>query len=219
MWLKPGGRAMRFTATQFLAVERVAFAWQARFPLLGPLALSVVDKYADGDGKLEVRLLGLPLQRQRDPETVAGEALGYLAELPFVPPAIAHNPELEWRELDAQTVEVASRIGGERLAVTLVFDADGRHRADLLADAAPEGRQGVDRDAVGRPVRRLPDAERPPPADLRRGVLGVAGRPLRVLARERDRSGAARRAVRARLLRRVGALSSEGSRPARRDAA
>jgi hypothetical protein len=47
------------------------------------------------------------------------------AELPFVPPAIAHNPELEWREPDAQTVEVATRIGGERLAVTVVFDADG----------------------------------------------------------------------------------------------
>jgi len=39
MWQKPDGQAMRFTATQFLAVERVAFSWQARFPLLGPLAL------------------------------------------------------------------------------------------------------------------------------------------------------------------------------------
>src|SRR5919108_31860 len=119
MWQKPDGRAMRFTATQSLAVERVAFSWQARFPLVGPLALRVVDDYADGDGKLEVRLFGLPLQRQRDPETVAGEALRYLAELPFVPPAIVHNRELEWRQLDERRVEVSAHLGGERLVVEL----------------------------------------------------------------------------------------------------
>lgn len=42
---KPGGRDMRFTAVQRFAVERVAFSWQARFPLVGPLALRVVDDY------------------------------------------------------------------------------------------------------------------------------------------------------------------------------
>jgi hypothetical protein len=125
MWQKPGGRAMRFNATQHFAVERVAFSWQARFPLLGPLALSVVDEYAEGDGELEVRLLGLPLQRQREPETVAGEALRYLAELPFVPPAIVHNRELEWRELDERTAGVAARIGGERLGVKIEVDPEG----------------------------------------------------------------------------------------------
>jgi uncharacterized protein DUF6544 len=31
MRLKPGGRAMAFTAVQQLAVDRVAFSWKARF--------------------------------------------------------------------------------------------------------------------------------------------------------------------------------------------
>jgi hypothetical protein len=122
MWLKPGARGRRFTATQCFAVERVAFSWQARFPLLGSLALSVVDEYADGDGRLEVSLFGLPLQRQRGPETVAGEALRYLAELPFVPRAIEHNRELEWRELDPRSAEVATRnyktLGGMRVSTS-----------------------------------------------------------------------------------------------------
>lgn len=86
MWLKPGGRAMRFAATQSFATERVAFWWRARFPIAGPIALSVIDEYADEDGQLAVHLLGVPLQRQRGPETVAGEALRYLAELPLAPP-------------------------------------------------------------------------------------------------------------------------------------
>jgi len=40
MWRRPGGRPMRFTATQELAVEEVAFRWRARFPPL----LRVVDR-------------------------------------------------------------------------------------------------------------------------------------------------------------------------------
>jgi hypothetical protein len=111
--------------TQFFAVDRIGFSWQARFPVLGPLGLRVVDDYADGDGVLEVRLLGLPLQRQRGPETTAGEALRYLAELPLVPHAIAHNRELEWRELDERKTEVAAQVGGERLSVEFEFNTDG----------------------------------------------------------------------------------------------
>jgi hypothetical protein len=147
MWLKPGARGMRFTATQFFAVERVAFSWQARFPLLGSLALSVVDEYADGDGRLEVRLFGLPLQRQRGPETVAGEALRYLAELPFVPPAIEHNRELEWRELDQRSAEVAARVRDERLVVKVEVDADG----DIVQTSSQMRRRKVDGEWVTTP--------------------------------------------------------------------
>jgi hypothetical protein len=125
MWLKPGGRGMAFLATQSFAIERVAFWWRARFPLVGPLALTVVDEYVDGDGQLAVRLLGLPLQRQRGAETVSGEALRYLAELAFAPPAILHNRELEWRDLDERTAEVATTVRGERLTVKLEVDNDG----------------------------------------------------------------------------------------------
>jgi hypothetical protein len=125
MWLRPGSPARRFSAVQLLEVERIAFSWRARFPLAGPLALHVVDSYSDGAGELSVSLLGLPLQRERGRETTAGEALRYLAELPFVPPARERNRELEWRELDARSIEVAAHAGGERLAVTLHLDAAG----------------------------------------------------------------------------------------------
>lgn len=125
MWSKPGGRAMRFTATQLLDVDRIAFSWQARFPLLGPIALHVVDAYADGVGTLEVRLFGFSLQRQQGRETTAGEALRYLAELPFVPYAIAHNRELQWREVGERSAEVAACVHGERLTVRHELDADG----------------------------------------------------------------------------------------------
>ena len=100
MWLKPGARPMSFTAVQHFAVERVAFAWRARFPL-GPFSLRVVDDYDRGAGALTVSAFGVPLQRQRGPETTAGEALRYLAELPYVP------------RIDA---EQRTRIPGDRAA-------------------------------------------------------------------------------------------------------
>jgi len=143
MWQKPGGRAMRFTARQFFAVDRVAFSWQARFPVIGPMAIKVVDDYADGDGKLEVRLLGLPIKRQRGPETVVGEALRYLAELPWVPYAMAHNRELEWRELDEWSVEVAAHVGGERLVVRVEFDAAGIVRTSSAMRRRKSGKAWV----------------------------------------------------------------------------
>jgi hypothetical protein len=125
MWLRPGARGMRFAATQRFAVERVALSWRARFPVAGPLALHVVDRFADDDGELAVRLLGLPVQRQRGTETAAGEALRYLAELPWAPHALLHNRKLEWRDLDARRTEVATRVRGHRLTVELAADESG----------------------------------------------------------------------------------------------
>ncbi len=60
MRLRPGGRAMRFSAVEELAVDRIAFSWRARFPL----AIRVFDGYSGGRGKLEARVLGVPVMRQ-----------------------------------------------------------------------------------------------------------------------------------------------------------
>jgi hypothetical protein len=102
-----------------------SFSWQARFPIVGPLALTVVDQLADGEGRLRVSLLGLRLQTQTGPELTVGEAMRYLAELPWAPHAIAANRELEWREIDGRTVEVATGASAARVAVHWRFDDDG----------------------------------------------------------------------------------------------
>jgi hypothetical protein len=127
---------MRFTATEVFAVDRIAFSWQARFPLLGPLAMRVVDGYADEHGELAVRLLGLPIQRRRGHETSIGEALRYLAELPWVPHAIGHNRQLEWRQLDERSVEVSTQLGPDQLQVLIEFDTHG----DIVRAAAERPR-------------------------------------------------------------------------------
>jgi hypothetical protein len=102
----------------------VAFTWRARFPIAGPLALTVTDELAGGAGRLRVSLLGIPLQTQRGPETSVGEAMRYLAELPWAPHAVLANRELEWRPVDDRTLEVSCPVAGMTAAVRWTFDAE-----------------------------------------------------------------------------------------------
>ncbi len=118
MWQKPGARRMRFEATEDFAVDRVAFSWRARFPIVGRLALTVVDEFRDGSGRLRLSLLGVPLRTQTGHELVVGEAMRYLAEL-------VSNRELDWRQVDETTVEVTAPVGATSAAVCWEFDSSG----------------------------------------------------------------------------------------------
>jgi Family of unknown function (DUF6544) len=142
MWGKPGGHAMHFRAIERFAVEHTAFCWEARFQIAPVVAIRVRDGYEDHRGTLTVKGLGLPIQRQAGSDTAIGEAYRYLAELPWVPFAIGANPELEWTQRDARTVEVSCHVRGERLAVTFDFDASGdvfRCRAAARPRAVGDG--------------------------------------------------------------------------------
>jgi hypothetical protein len=133
---KPGGHPLPFTAVEEFAVEEVAFSWRARFPILPLVSMRVLDGYAAGEGRLEARLFGLPLMRFGGPETSEGEAIRYLSELPWVPHAMLANRELEWSEIDARTVEVATRVGSGRVAFRIEFDPSG----DIVGGSAERPR-------------------------------------------------------------------------------
>lgn len=125
MVLKPGAAPRRFTAAEELAVGRVSFAWRARFPVLGPISMGVIDSYDEEDGRLEVRFLGLPVQRRRSPQLAQGEAYRYLAEIAWVPHAILANPRLRWRDVDERTVEVSTSVQSEQITVRMIFNERG----------------------------------------------------------------------------------------------
>lgn len=76
-------------------------------------------------------------------------AIRYLSELPWVPHAIVANRELEWRELDAATVEVATRVGAGHVAVHLHFDADG----DIVAASVAARPRMVGKRVIDTPWR------------------------------------------------------------------
>ncbi len=149
MWQRPGGRALGFTAVEELAVGEVAFSWRARFPIAPLLALHVHDWYRAGEGALEARLLGVPVMRSHGVDVVKGEAMRYLAELPWVPQAFVANAQLEWRELDDATVEVGTVVASSRVAVRFHFDAAG----DIIAASADARPRAVGKRVVDTPFR------------------------------------------------------------------
>lgn len=141
MFRRPGGHPMRFTAVERFAVDRVAFAWEARFRIAPLLSLRVLDAYDHGAGSLRVRALGLPVQSQSGRDLDVAEAYRYLAELPWMPYAIAANRELQWRPVDERMVEVATAAGGERPKVRIEFDEAG-DIVRYFADARPRDVDG-----------------------------------------------------------------------------
>ena len=126
MLRRPGEKPLAFSAREELAVREVGFEWRAGFGPNRLVRLTVVDRYRDGEGSLTARVWGLlPVTSSRGPDTDRAEAIRYLAELPWVPHAIARNRDLVWREVDDQTVEVTAEVAGERAALTIGFDSDG----------------------------------------------------------------------------------------------
>jgi hypothetical protein len=145
MQLRPG-RWLPFRAEQEMSFDRVEFAWRASFRAARLVSVRVRDWYRSGVGGLEVRLwCVVPVVRASGEQFARGEAMRYLAELAWAPQAMVSNPALEWRQVDESTVEVATRIARERVAVQLHFDAAG-DIAGMSSDARPRmvGKQVVD---------------------------------------------------------------------------
>ena len=127
----PGNSWRPLTARQLIAIREPAFVWLARMQVAPLLSARILDCYESGNGLLEARLFGsLRLARAAGPETSRGELIRYLAELPWAPHAMLHNPFLLWRELDPGTVEVSAESTGGPARVRLTFGNGDVARAD-----------------------------------------------------------------------------------------
>lgn len=113
-------------ATQVSGTRRPGFVWQATGAIGAVVPVKIVDAYVDGEGELEVRLAGsIPITSARGPEMAKGEAMRFLAELPWNPEAILNADGLSWRQIDDDSVEVSMTTVGGPARVVLHFDPDG----------------------------------------------------------------------------------------------
>ncbi len=126
MWLKPGSKALDFSAAQIISVVEVGFLWRAWFRMAG-VSMQVIDYLVGSDAGLEGRLhSSVPLLRMTGTDAMLrGEAMRYLAELIWNPDAILFNRQLTWRVLDARTLEVATGEEARRCKVRLILNEDG----------------------------------------------------------------------------------------------
>jgi hypothetical protein len=114
---------MKFRASQIISIRSCGFDWRARMSPLG--LIRVRDTFSDGEGTLDVRLLGLvPIAHTGGTEEVArGELMRYLAELPWAPDAILWNRALQWR-IDAPG-RIAVSVGALKAEVFLELNPEG----------------------------------------------------------------------------------------------
>jgi hypothetical protein len=116
MRLKPGAGWQPMQARQWIAAGATMFFWEAA----APPKFRVMDAYVDGRGLLSVLLFGvLNAMRARGADVDRGEAMRYLAELPWCPDAMVGNPALRWRmEAGEAVAELDLRDGPGRASST-----------------------------------------------------------------------------------------------------
>jgi hypothetical protein len=125
MWSAPGASQMNFSARQTISTSDPYFLWRAK---AGPAGLvKVADYLMPGGGGLEARILGVvPVASDVGrPQTIQGEAMRYLAELPWNPDALLYNHALEWKVIDGHHLRVATGHDDVRAEVVLELDETG----------------------------------------------------------------------------------------------
>lgn len=118
------GRWMLLEARQVIDTGAAGFVWEA-WQDLGPFPkVRVVDAYAAGAGVLRVLLFGaLRVVNATGPEVSRGEAMRYLAELPWAPDAILGNAALDWRMRADGWAEVTLTRDDGPVSVRFRFEA------------------------------------------------------------------------------------------------
>jgi hypothetical protein len=79
----------KLDAWQVSGTRQPGFVWQAKGTMSTIVPLQVLEAYMGSAGELEVRIAGsIPVATSTGPETAKGEAMHFLAELPWNPDAI-----------------------------------------------------------------------------------------------------------------------------------
>lgn len=119
--MEPKQPLEEFSAKQIVSLRAPMFSWQAQVMAKG-LPVTVCDRLISGEGNLEARLLGaIRVAKASGPEILRGELLRYLAELPWYPVAILHQPQIQWRQLDDSTVKGSMTVAGVTASVEYRF--------------------------------------------------------------------------------------------------
>lgn len=141
---REGGTWRPITARQVIAVPVAGLSWVATMRRAGLPLMRVWDGYFDGTGLLQVHLFGVvPVTSATGPDMDLGEAMRYLAELPWAPDAMLHNRAIRWHERDDGWIEAALTLPDATARVRFRLDDAGdivEIRAEGRPARLPDGR-------------------------------------------------------------------------------
>jgi hypothetical protein len=134
----PDQRWMPFIAVQHYTTNPPGFIWSVSMEMFPLVSITGWDRYQDGQGSIEMRLLSLiPVASKRGDGLNQGAMLRYLNELMWFPTA-ALSPEITWEAIDDGSARATFTDAGTSVSADFVFDAEGQittMTADRFNDA------------------------------------------------------------------------------------
>jgi hypothetical protein len=117
---------MGLEANEFYTVSPPAFTWHATTKMAGLPLVRVRDSYLDGEGGLQVSLLGLvTMDDARGADVDQGSLMRYLNEVMWFPSAFLGD-NITWEAIDDDSARVTLTDRGESVSAVLTFDEEGR---------------------------------------------------------------------------------------------
>ena len=114
-----------FSALQRLALDG-GFVWAATARLLG-LPIVGFDRYTRATGEMRWRLLGLiPVMSSATDDVTRSAAGRHAGELILAAPAVALDPRVTWRAVDADVGTARIRADRDSHEITITVSEDGR---------------------------------------------------------------------------------------------
>ena len=124
--LGPDRDWMPFSAEQYYTTDPPSFVWHVDAKLMPLVSFAGRDKYVDGRGNMEIRVLSLiPVVNETGEHMDQGTLVRYLNEIMWFP-AAAVSPYIDWEEVDANSAKATMSYGGTTVEATYYFDSDGR---------------------------------------------------------------------------------------------
>lgn len=122
----PEASWMNFEATEYYSVNPPKFIWKASLPSSRlPLVLGL-DKFADGQGNMTIKMLSLfSIVDAKGKEINQGAMMRYLNEMMWFPAAFLGN-NISWKEIDDTSAEVTLTDKGKTASAILYFDGEGK---------------------------------------------------------------------------------------------
>lgn len=117
---------MPFTAEEFFSTDPPGFVWRTSMRMAPGIDIVGRDRYADGRGSIEMRLLGLiPVAQAKGDQLDQGALPRYLNETMWFP-AAALGPAIRWTAIDADSARATISDDDATASAIFLFDAQGR---------------------------------------------------------------------------------------------
>jgi hypothetical protein len=117
---------MDFEATEFYSIDPPSFVWKASLPSSKTPLVMGLDKYAEGVGSMNIKMLSLvSLVDAKGSEINQGATMRYLNEMMWFPASYL-GKNVSWKAIDNTSAEITLTDEGMSVSAVIYFDEEGK---------------------------------------------------------------------------------------------